>query len=186
MPETCWVSKKKNKNSKWHLVGFLFFNSHNMHGPLNISNQIYSSLAFAGFSIHDPQQKSKIPRTTDCPSLNKNQCVSIFGVFHFFVATLWWQLLLWPPVSPKTIPHSSKTSSNCQEDFMLLSVEGPSVVFLFLRPRSEFSKSGTTNPRKVRDESRKTTRRSGRSNIGNWPKSSLTYIISRRINSLRY
>jgi len=25
MPETCWVSKKKNKSSKWHLVGFLFF-----------------------------------------------------------------------------------------------------------------------------------------------------------------
>ena len=22
MPDTCWVSKKKNKNSKWHLVGF--------------------------------------------------------------------------------------------------------------------------------------------------------------------
>jgi len=25
MPETCWVSKKKNKSSKWHLIGFLFF-----------------------------------------------------------------------------------------------------------------------------------------------------------------
>ena len=25
MPETCWVSKKKNKSSKWQLVGFLFF-----------------------------------------------------------------------------------------------------------------------------------------------------------------
>ena len=25
MPETCWVSKKKNKNSKSQLVGFLFF-----------------------------------------------------------------------------------------------------------------------------------------------------------------
>ena len=22
MPETCWVSKKKNKNNKWHLVGY--------------------------------------------------------------------------------------------------------------------------------------------------------------------
>jgi len=29
MPETCWVSKKKNKISKWHLVGFLFFSYHN-------------------------------------------------------------------------------------------------------------------------------------------------------------
>ena len=36
MPETCWVSKKKNKNSKWHLVGFLFFSYHKMHGPINI------------------------------------------------------------------------------------------------------------------------------------------------------
>jgi hypothetical protein len=25
MPEICWVSKKKNKNIKWHLVGFFFF-----------------------------------------------------------------------------------------------------------------------------------------------------------------
>ena len=25
MPETCWISKKKNENSKWHLIGFLFF-----------------------------------------------------------------------------------------------------------------------------------------------------------------
>ena len=36
MPETCWISKKKNKNSKWHLVGFLFFSYHKMHGPINI------------------------------------------------------------------------------------------------------------------------------------------------------
>ena len=35
MPETCWVSKKKNKNNKWHLVGFLFFSYHKMHGPIN-------------------------------------------------------------------------------------------------------------------------------------------------------
>ena len=36
MPETCWVSKKKNKNSKWHLVGYLFFSYHKMHAPINI------------------------------------------------------------------------------------------------------------------------------------------------------
>ena len=37
MPETCWVFKKKNKHSKWHLVGFLYFSYHKMHGPINIS-----------------------------------------------------------------------------------------------------------------------------------------------------
>ena len=36
MPETCRVSKNKNKNSKWHLVGLLFFSYHKMHGPINI------------------------------------------------------------------------------------------------------------------------------------------------------
>ena len=36
MPEICWVSKKKNKNSKWHLAGFLFCSYHKMHGPINI------------------------------------------------------------------------------------------------------------------------------------------------------
>ena len=36
MPETCLVSKKKNKYSKWHLLGFLFFNYHKTHGPINI------------------------------------------------------------------------------------------------------------------------------------------------------
>jgi len=36
MPETCWVSRKKNTNSKWHLVGFSFFSYHKMHGPVNI------------------------------------------------------------------------------------------------------------------------------------------------------
>ena len=36
MPETCWVSKKKNKNSKRHIVGFLFFSCHKMDGPINI------------------------------------------------------------------------------------------------------------------------------------------------------
>jgi len=43
MPETCWETKKKNKNSKWHLVGFLFLNYscsnkvsvHCIHVPLN-------------------------------------------------------------------------------------------------------------------------------------------------------
>ena len=39
IPETCWVSKKKNKNRKWHLVGFLFFCYHKMHSPLNIRKQ---------------------------------------------------------------------------------------------------------------------------------------------------
>jgi len=29
MPETCWVSKKKNESSKWHLVGFLFLSYYN-------------------------------------------------------------------------------------------------------------------------------------------------------------
>ena len=42
MPETCWVSKKKNKNSKWHLIGFLFFSYHKMHGPINISVLLYT------------------------------------------------------------------------------------------------------------------------------------------------
>jgi len=47
MPETCWVSKKKNKNSTWLLVGFLFFSYHKMYGPINnnISN-VYASNKF--------------------------------------------------------------------------------------------------------------------------------------------
>ena len=43
MSETCWVSKKKNKNSKWHLLVFLFFSYHKMHGPKNIRSKIVAS-----------------------------------------------------------------------------------------------------------------------------------------------
>jgi hypothetical protein len=47
-------------------------------------------------------------------------------------------------VSLNTIPHDSKTSSICRTVFMLLSIEGPSAVFLFLTLRNEFSKPRST------------------------------------------
>jgi len=53
MPETCWKSKKKNKNSKWHLAGFLFFSYsysnkvsiHHIHVPA-LCNDFWTSWHF--------------------------------------------------------------------------------------------------------------------------------------------
>jgi len=48
MPETCWVSKKKNKSSKWHLVDFLFFSYHN--DARSNKHQILCWVAFKHFN----------------------------------------------------------------------------------------------------------------------------------------
>jgi hypothetical protein len=117
-----------------------------------------------------PQQKSKNPRTTDYNSINKTNVLA-FLVFFFSLQQHWdgscYFICLF--VSHKIIPHGWRTSSNCQADLMLLSVEGPTVAFLFLRLSREVSKPRSTNRRKVRDESMNTFRRSSLSNMGNWP-----------------
>jgi hypothetical protein len=145
---------------------------------------MYSFLAFTWVRIQDPPRKSKNPLTTDHPSLNKTNLLVFFFSLHqhcdgscYFV---------FPFVSLNTTPHGSKTSSNCPAVFVLLSIEDPSAVFLFLGLRSEFSKPRSTNPRKVRNDIRNIPRHSARSNGENWPEISLSYTVSRRIISLQY
>jgi len=45
MSETCWANKKWNKNSKWHQVGILFSTITMMHGPINISLDLFLMVA---------------------------------------------------------------------------------------------------------------------------------------------
>ena len=82
MPETCWVSKKKNKNSKWHLVGFLFFSYHKMHGPINIwLNFLWFNLmclklclmSFIRTTINSPFFRQLTP---------KSPCYSMHGITY--------------------------------------------------------------------------------------------------------
>jgi len=110
---------------------------------------MYSFLALTGVRIQGPPRKSKNPRTTGRPFLNKT------NVLAFLVFFLPLQqhcdgscYFIFPFISLNTIPHGSKTSSSCPAVFMLLSIEGPRAVFLFLRLRSEFSKPRSTNPEK--------------------------------------